>query len=162
MTSCTIPSAVPSDASVQSLLVSVHDRWLEQVRTFMAPATVATAGFWDRWSATRFLNDQFLDHFNLERTFLTAIVHLLDQKDQARLTEQAIHIENLRVMIDRVGRQRGTGSIVADEAAELVRDLSIWCAEMELAVAELRRDMLPPRVAVLLDHLIASASLTAK
>ncbi|MGH7499388.1 MAG: hypothetical protein ACREL3_11130 [Gemmatimonadales bacterium] len=156
------PSAVPSNAAVESLLASVHDRWLDQVRAFVEPATIATAGFWDRWSATRYLDDQFLDHFRLERSFLASIAHLINAGSAASLAWQAAYIERICARINDVGRQRGTGATVAAAAGDLVRDLSIWCAEMELAVAELWRSMLSPQTNAILDHLIVSAGLAAR
>jgi hypothetical protein len=162
MTSDTLRSIASSGASVESLLASVHDRWLGQARRFIEPATLATAGFWDRWSATRYLGDQFLGHFRLEREFLASIAHLLESVPVSRLTELGEHIETVRAELDREGRQRGTGAAVAGDADELLREVSMWCAEIELAVVGLRREMLSPETNGLLDRLIASASLTAR
>ncbi len=162
MTSIALQSAAASDAPVESLLAPVHARWLEQLRDFVDPATIETAGFWNRWSATRYLGDQFLDHFRLERGLLSSIAHLLDADDAARLIEQAAHLEKVRARIDYLGRQRGTGVAVARDTRELVRALPTWCAEMESAAAGLRRDMMSSQANDLLDHVIASPGLAAR
>ena len=122
MTCDTRGSISSSRPSVESLLASVHTRWLDQVRRFVEPATLTTAGFWDRWSATRYLGDQFLDHFRLERAFLASIGYLLDAAEAVRLTERAERIEIIRDSLDQEGRLRGTGAAVARRfVADLLR-----------------------------------------
>lgn len=161
MTSIAMGPVVSSTASVKSLLAPAHHRWLEQVRGFLDPAATGIAGFWDRWSATRYLGDQFLAHFRLERGLLSSIARLLDEVAATRLSAQAAHIDKVRARIDRVGRQRGTATPVAEDVRKLVDDLSTWCAELEAAVTDLRRGEMSSQANALLDRVVASASLAA-
>ena len=150
---------VPSSGStLESVLVPLHDRWLNEIRRFVEPAASAGAGFWDRWTAVRYLADQFRDHFRLERALLVSIANLLRPDDAERLISQATELERMLSELDRVGRRRGTGPAVADEARRLMEAIAVWCAELEVATAGLRREMLSPQAARVLEHVTTSGA----
>jgi hypothetical protein len=150
----------PSGGSVESVLVPIHDHWLNEIRRFVEPATSPRAGFWDRWAATRYFADQFRDHFRLERALLVALAGLMRPDDAERLITQAGELERLLSDLDRVGRRRGTGPAVAEEARRLMDEIAMWCAELELATSSLRRDALPADAARALEQVATSGAVS--
>ena len=58
----TMSPPVRTDASVGDVLGIVHEEWMEQVTSFLAPALSEEADFWSRWSVARFLNDHGSSH----------------------------------------------------------------------------------------------------
>ena len=155
------PRVPPSGGTIESVLVPVHDRWLNEIRRFVEPATASGAGFWDRWTATRYFADQFRDHFRLEHALLVALAGLMRPGDAERLATQAGELERLLSDLDRVGRRRGTGPAVAEEARRLMDEVAVWCAELELATSSLRRDALPAQAARALEHVAASGAVSS-
>lgn len=64
-------------ATVGGALEDVHEAWMKQVATFLAPALSDEADFWTRWAGARFLSDQFGDRFRLECALLDALGPLM-------------------------------------------------------------------------------------
>ncbi|MEO7986785.1 MAG: hypothetical protein ABI766_09655 [Gemmatimonadales bacterium] len=155
VTTLALGPAAAADTSVAIAISSAHDQWFEQVHTHVGPATDSGADFWDRWSAARYLNDEFVLRFRLEWELLSSMTDVLESKAEAQLIAQAARIERVRARIARNGGRRGTGAIVSDDVATLVRDLWGWCARIERAVADVGWDILPPRAQRLLDRLVA-------
>jgi hypothetical protein len=150
-----IPSSVDT---VDSVLVALHDRWLNEMRRFVEPAASAGAGFWDRWTAVRYLADQFRDHFILERALLFSLANLLRNEDAERLTIQAGELERLLSGLNQSGRHRGTGPAVADAVRQLMEGIAVWCAEFEAATAGVPRDILSENSNRLLEHVKVSGA----
>lgn len=148
-----------SSSTVESVLVPIHDRWLNEIRRFVEPAAAPRAGFWDRWAATRYFADQFRDHFGREHALLVALASVMRPGDAERLTTQAGELERLLSDLDRIGRRRGTGPAVAEEAHRLMDEIAVWCAELELATSSLRLDALPSEAARTLEHAAASGAI---
>ncbi len=158
MTLAQRPPIASSGCTVESVLAPIHDRWLNEIRRFLDPATSSTAGFWDRWTAIRYLADQFRDHFKLERALLVSVASLLPAADARRLTGQASEVERMLSGLDCVGRRRGTGQVVAEEAHRLIEEIAVWCAELELATSGLRCDALPAEASRVLEHVTSSGA----
>jgi hypothetical protein len=78
-----------------------------------------------------------------------------------RLAREGDRLARLRLELDRVGRRRGTAAEVAGGTRDLLEQLGVWCAEIELAAGGLTRDALPAEACDLLAHLEAAASLAA-
>ncbi len=138
-------SPVPPEgaATLDAVLSHVHDGWVDQVRRFLVPATTSDAPFWDRWSAVRYLNDQFLAHFAMQRTLLTELRPLIGAHHLDGLDAGAERVARLRLGLDRIGRRRGTAAEFALMADELLAALERWCAEIELAVRHIDPEHLP-------------------
>lgn len=153
----TIASAptAPTETTAAAALSAAHDRWFEQIRIHVGPATKAGAGFWERRAAAHYLNDEFLARFWLERNLPRSMPYFLDAGDATQLTVQAARIERVRARLARNGGRHGTGAVVSADAAALIRDLWGWCTRLEQAIAGLGRDMLPARAQRLLDRLAA-------
>lgn len=148
-------SPVPPEgvASLDAVLSPMHDGWVEEVRRFLVPATTPDAPFWDRWSAVRYLNDQFLAHFTMQRTLLAELRPLTQPHHLDGIDAGAERVARLRLGLDRIGRRRGTAAEFALMADELLAALEQWCAEIELAVRHVDAEHLPDNVARILAHL---------
>lgn len=47
-------------------LSRAHKVWIKEAREFLRPVTFDTASFWDRWTAVRYLADQFQGQYRRE------------------------------------------------------------------------------------------------
>jgi hypothetical protein len=156
------PSAEPpvppeGAATLDAVLSPVHDSWVEQVRRFVVPATTSDAPFWDRWSAVRYLNDQFLAHFAMQRSLLAELRPLIGAHHLDGIDAGEERVARLRLGLDRIGRRRGTAAEFALMADELLDALERWCAEIELAVRHLDAEHLPEdgaRILALLESVM--------
>ena len=73
----TMSPTVRNATTVGDVLATVHETWMEQVATNLAPALSDEADFWSRWAVVRFLSDQFGDRFHLECALLDELDPLL-------------------------------------------------------------------------------------
>lgn len=65
--------AIRVDESLDAVLIATHDAWAEEARRHLLPATVPDVATWDRWSMVRYLNEGFLERFNVERALVRAL-----------------------------------------------------------------------------------------
>jgi hypothetical protein len=154
---CSIDGRLPVDQTVSACFSPIHEEWIDEARRFLLPATVPNAPFWDRWSAVRYLNDQYLDRHRAERELVVAIRPFVTAREHEMLMAGEQRVAELRLKLDRVGRRRGTAAEFASAAAALLTALELWCAEIELATSRVAFDLLPPDTRQLLDHVVASA-----
>jgi hypothetical protein len=152
-------SPVPPEGvvSLDALLSPMHDGWVEEVRRFLVPATTPNAPFWDRWSAVRYLNDQFLAHFTMQRTLLAELRPLIQPHHLDGIEAGTERVARLRLSLDRIGRRRGTAAEFALMADELLAALELWCAEIESAVRHVDAEHLPEdgaRILALLESVM--------
>ena len=156
----TSPPIRPGAAeSVTTRLAAIHDQWIERIARVLAPATLPRAGFWERWAAVRFLNDQFAARFRLECEFIESLGDRLAPTIRGRLTTARKALEHTRTELTSAGRRRGTGAEVAGLARTFLDQARRWCAALELATATLESDELPERSRTLLARLHTAAGL---
>lgn len=148
-------SAEPLDA----VLRPIHTTWVEETRRFLDPAIEPGADFWTRWGAIRYLFDDFRSRYRLERALVDELGPLLRLDVAERLVREGDRLFRLRLELDRIGRRRGTAAEVAAVTRDLLEQLGVWCAEIELAAAGVTRDALPADATDLLGHLEAAASI---
>jgi hypothetical protein len=155
--SCSIEGRLLASETVGALLSPAHDVWIEEAQQFLLPATAADAPFWDRWSAVRYLNDQYVDRHRAERDLVAELRPFVSSREFEMLLEGEARIAQLRLALDRVGRQRGTAVEFGYVAAELLRALELWCAEIELAGSHVAAEALPVEARQALDNLLVSS-----
>jgi hypothetical protein len=146
--------------SVSAVLGPIHDRWTEEVKWFLSPATDVQAGFWSRWGAARFLGDQFHSRFQLECSLVTELEALIGPEASARLSAAREKVERTCAELMAVGRRRGVAEPTADLARRFIGDLGSWWVELELATEHLPSGDLPPSAAHLLGRLEVADELT--
>jgi hypothetical protein len=153
MRTATATSAPGVEEPLDAVLRSIHNAWIEEVRRFLDPAREPGADFWARWAAVRYLSDDFREQYRLER----ALVDELRPFDRPELAERLMcegdRVLRLRLELDRIGRRRGTSAEVAAGTQDLLEQLGLWCAEIEVAARGMSRGALPAEGAELLAHL---------
>jgi hypothetical protein len=145
-----------TDETLSAMLSPAHDVWIEEARQFILPATVADASFWERWSAVRYLNDQFLDRFTAERMLLAELRPFVATRETEMFAAGGDRVAELRLALDRVGRRRGTAAEFARVALKLLEALELWCAGVELSTAHLQPDALPSEARRVLGYLVTA------
>jgi hypothetical protein len=144
---------------LDAVLRPIHNTWVTETHRFLDPAIEPGADFWTRWAAVRYLSDDFRDRYRREQALVDQLRSFLSPVVSERLVREGDRLFRLRLELDRVGRRRGTAAEVATGTRDLVEQLGIWCAEIELAAAGLRCDSLPAGATDLIAHLEAAASI---
>ena len=147
-----------SGLTLASVLGPIHDDWISQTRRTVEPALSRDASFWDRWTAVRYLDDPFDDHYHHEVALVGSLVPLLPPAVAGRLTILTETLDQSRAQLDQVGRRRGVARAVAVVAREFLDLFQLWCAEVEAALGGLQQENLPERSQQLLAALEAAAA----
>ncbi len=145
--------------TLAGVLATVHERWMEEIADFLAPALSENADFWTRWAGARFLDDQFGDRFRLECALLDALAHLLPQDAAAAIATARTNVERTVGELTAAGRRRATGVLTAHLARRFMDQLALWCVEVELATARIGVAHLPRPASRLLTRLQVAAIL---
>lgn len=148
-------TAVQADETLDLVLSPTHDAWVEEARQLLVPAATPDAPFWDRWSVVRYLNDQFLERFKVERALVSEIRPFVTIHEMDRLEAGGERVARLHLALDRIGRRRGTAAEFAAMTTEFLKALELWCAEIELAGGRVHRDTLPVEARRMLEQLEA-------
>jgi hypothetical protein len=133
MNAGTVTSALCREELLDTVLRPVHNAWIEEARRFLEPALEPGADFWAGWAAVRYLSDDFREQYRLERALVDKLSPFLRQEVAERLQCDGDRLLRLRLVLDRIGRRRGTSSEVAAGTRDLLEQLGVWCAEIELA-----------------------------
>jgi hypothetical protein len=149
-------SAARSEQPLDAVLRPIHNTWVEEARRFLEPASEPGADFWTRWAAVRYLSDDFRDRYRRQRALVDELRSFLRPDVADRLVREGDRLFRLRFELDCVGRWRGTAAQVAAGSRDLLEQLGVWCAEIELAAAGLTRDGLTAEATDLLAHLEAA------
>jgi hypothetical protein len=142
---------------LDAVLRPIHNTWVEETRRFLDPAIEPRADFWTRWAAVRYLFDDFRDWYRRERALVDELRPFFRLDVAERLAREGDRLFRLRLELDRIGRRRGTAAEFAAGTRDLLEQLGVWCAEIELAADGLTRDALPAEATDLLAHLEAAA-----
>jgi hypothetical protein len=139
------PSSVRrhEDDILAPVLRAAHRIWIRETNRFLLPIIVREAPFWERWTAVRYLADQFLGQYHRQRTLVEELRPFLPLDTAERLIQDGERIGRLQCELDLVGRRRGTGHTVSVISRELLRLLRSWCADVEEAAGAIPRDSLP-------------------
>jgi hypothetical protein len=143
MTAVRAPSThIQKDEVLAPVLRAAHDRWIRETNSFLLPIIVREAPFWERWTAVRYLADQFLGQYRHERALVDDLRPFLPPDVAERLTRDGERISQLQRVLDRVGRRRGTAPTVSVVSRELLQLLHRWCADIEEATGWIPRNAL--------------------
>lgn len=156
----TMSLTVRTATTVGDVLGTVHETWMEQVATFLAPALGEEADFWSRWSVARFLSDQFGDRFRLECALLDALDPLMPDEPTRTLAAVRAGLERTMEELGTVARRRSTGLLTARLARRFIDQLALWFVEGELATGRIETGELPPEPSRLLTSLQAAHALS--
>ena len=131
------------DDILAPVLRAAHKIWIRETNRFLLPIIAREAPFWERWTAVRYLADQFLGQYRRERALIDEVHPFLPPDTAERLTQDGERIGQLQSKLDWVGRRRGTGHTVSVISGELLHLLRSWCADIEEAAGRIQRDLLP-------------------
>jgi hypothetical protein len=148
-------AASHGEQPLDPVLRPTHDGWIKQARRFLEPALEPGADFWARWAAVRYLSDAFRELYRLERARVQELRPRLQPEMAERLLRESDRVLRLRLELDRIVRRRGTSAEVATGRRDLLAQLGVWCAEIEVAARGITRGALPAGGADLLVHLEA-------
>ena len=115
-----------------------HDNWMADGERFLLPVADADATFWERWAAVRYVEDQLLERFHLERALLEELRAFLIPEIRERLQMQTDRLTRLLGEFARLGRQRESARELAHTTRELLEALRLWYAEIEFAAGGIR------------------------
>ncbi|HVK00802.1 MAG TPA: hypothetical protein VM365_08040 [Gemmatimonadales bacterium] len=156
----TMSPTVRTATTVGDVLATVHETWMEQVATNLAPALSDEADFWSRWAVVRFLSDQFGDRFHLECALLDELDPLLPVQVTGTLASARAGLEHTMADLMITGRRRATGLLTARLARRFIDQLALWCVELEIATGRIDTADLPPEPSRLLTSLQAAHALS--
>jgi hypothetical protein len=147
------------DQPLDTALRPIHECWSTETRRFLEPALEGGADRWVRWAAVRYLADDFRRQLRRERDFLEEFGALLDHDRAEHLARGGERVARLALELDRIGRRRGTAEEFAAGTRALLKQVGLWCAELELAAGGLTRGSLPPEGRAALTQLEAITQL---
>ena len=131
------------DGILAPVLRDAHKTWIRDTTLYLWPVFVQEAPFWERWTAVRYIADEFLRQYHLERAFVDELRPFLPPHIADSLTRDGERIGRLQRELDRVGRRRGTAHTVSVISRRLLHLLRSWCADMEAAAGRIPRGLLP-------------------
>jgi hypothetical protein len=131
------PNARVTDTLGTRLTVA-HDNWMADGDRFLLPITNADATFWERWAAVRYVDDQLLGRFHLERALLEELRAFLTPEIKERLWLQADRLSRQLGEFNRLGRQRESARELVHTTRDLLDALRLWYAEIEFAAGGIR------------------------
>ena len=143
------------------VLRATHEVWLRETNRFLLPIILREAPFWSRWTAVRYLADQFLGQFRREHALVNELRPFLPHDVADRLERDGEQIHRLQRKLDLVGRRRGSAHEMSAMARRLLQLLRYWCADIEAAAGAILRDNLAPEGRRLLLDLERYASIHA-
>jgi hypothetical protein len=136
-------AAIDNHDVLAPVLRAAHKLWIREANRFLLPIMVREGPFWERWTAVRYLADQFMGQYHRERALLAEVHPFLPSDAAERLTLDCERLGRLQCELDRVGRRRGTAHTVSVLSRELLHLLRSWCADIEEAAGQIPRDLLP-------------------
>ena len=129
----------------ETLLPSLHawhEVWIRETNRFLLPVAAQEAPFWTRWTAVRYLADQFIAQYRRECALLYELRLVLPQDVFDRLMKDGVKIGQMLDELDRVGRRRGVARTMAVLSRTLLDLLRAWCADIEMAAGWIPVDRL--------------------
>lgn len=135
------------------ILARVHDRWMAEADVALDPITDPQATFFQRWTAVRYLWDQFAERFQLEQDLVEQLHPFIPAEIRARLTMQIDRVNRLQQEMDRLAHQRGVARELARTARALLEALRLWYAEIEFVAGDIRQEDTTAAVQRILDRL---------
>jgi hypothetical protein len=161
MTAVASPVYIESaaDETLDTVLAPSHDVWIEEARNLLASASSPGAPDEERWSVVRWLNDRFLRRFLAERALMNELRPHLTVREDEMIGTGEDRIAQIRLVLDRLARRRGSAAEFAALAQGLIQALEMWCAECELALRRIHCRYLSRHARRLLEEVKAASGL---
>jgi hypothetical protein len=124
----------PQTDTVVAALRQTHWAWRKEIGEILAPVRQPEAGVWERWSAARYLTDEFAPRLDWEQQVLTTLAERLPAEQSAHVWALGELLQFLCRHLCELGRMPQAGPAFADAVNKLVRAFEFWCAEVEVGV----------------------------
>ncbi len=145
--------------TVGQLLEVVHGEWLRETHTALDPAVAEDATLWDRWTAARYLGDQFDVRLRRERELVQLLQPLLPGPSAGSLLARAERLDEMRRQLSELGRRKDTAPEMRELTPSFLSLLETWCRQLEGAAGSLRVADLAEGAGATLESLAVAARL---
>lgn len=145
--------------TVGRLLEAVHEEWLRESHTALDPAAAPDSTLWDRWTAARYLGDQFETRLRRERALVVLLQPLLPGPSAGSLLARAERLDEMRRQLSELGRRKDTAAEMIELTPSFLSLLETWCRQLEGAAGSLRISDLADAAATTLESLAVAARL---
>jgi hypothetical protein len=126
------------------LLRTLHDDWLRDVRTEVAPALGPDASSWQRFAAVRYLDTTFQRRLRAEADAVEGLACVTSPRRGTALLAAAQLLDLLRHEVGELSQASASQQLVPPLLRLLVQQLEHWCADVEVALGWMRRDSMSP------------------
>jgi len=160
-TSANAPHQAVRAASLGEFLGLVHKQWIRRTHSALDPAMRPGSSLWDRWTAARYLGDQFEPHFRRERNLIDGLRSKLTDVDARTPPTWARWLDAMHRESHLLGRRQDTAREMAQLTGTLRGLVEHWCRQVEVATGSLRTADLGPAAVEAVDELLAGAEVPA-
>jgi hypothetical protein len=130
------PEPITAELMLESTLAATHDKWMAEAHRVLIPITFSGATFWNRWDAVRYLADRLPVRIRLERELSVQLRLFMEADHARRLRLQGERLCRLQGECNRLAQESGMARELASRTKELLEAVRLWCAEFELATAQ--------------------------
>ena len=156
-------ACVPTRGSVRmdtldSVLASIHGRWIERIAPALSSAGGTPTDLRERWAVFHRLGGHFDSWFRLECALAESLASTLEPNAAAALASAREGLEEARDEFTTADWQYATEREVAVLPRCLLKETQRWCAALEFATAGLTLADLTEAGRELLDRIDATAA----
>jgi hypothetical protein len=142
---------------LEATLAATHDKWMAEAHRTLLPVTFAGATFWERWEAVRYFAERLPARIRLERELSAELRLFLSDDHARRLRLQGERLCQLQLECSRLAQESGVARLLACRTKELLEAVRLWCAEFELATAQVPESAAGDEVMRILGRMGGSA-----
>lgn len=121
----------PQTETVVAALRHAHRAWRKEIGEVLAPVRLPEAGVWERWTAARYLTEEFAPRIGRELQALTALAEQLPAEQSAHVWALGELLQFLCRHLCELGPMAQGGPAFAHTGTKLVRAFDFWCVEVE-------------------------------
>lgn len=122
--------------AVAAILATIHERWIQQMRSVLVTAPRPIADTWPHCAAARYMEHQFADGFRLEAAFAMAIQCSISSTAARRLAIARLAIESTRNELLAAEHHLNSSPSEVTLTRRLLEEVGLWCLELECATAQ--------------------------
>jgi hypothetical protein len=148
-----------TSSALVAALQHAHGEWRKDVDEALDSVRAPEAGIWERWTAARYLVDQFGPRLDREQHILIALADRLPAQEAKHVWALGELLQFLCRHLCELGTMPQCGPAFAVGVTKLIRALDFWCAEVEASVEAAAAGGLPPGAAEEFEQLLEGADL---
>ena len=118
-------------------LKATHRAWRRDLSDKLEAVRVPEPNVWERSSAVRYLEQEFVPRFCREASAVDAATDLLAPAETVRAWAVGELIKLLRVHLVQLVQMPQSGAVFARLVTKLLRAFECWCSEVEAVVGSL-------------------------